>query len=392
MNFRQQLASLQIGLREHSSGNPRYFINMINRRLRHGLHLDHFWPGGWSPRPDLGVSIIPTYRCNLGCEMCFQRDDSGNVRGVTKDKELSPDQWKLVIDRVARFASTILWMGGEIFIYPRMIELLAYAKAKGLKVLIVTNGFFLADIAEQLVEMNLDAVTVSISGFEVLHNTICHNPQAFARAVQGIKALLSARQAQRSQLPILTINHVMMQQNYRQIPEFVAFARELGVDIVQFLGLVYLNPTTAQRHKETLSQEFGVTTTPMNALDNSRYASGLDATWLQEQTNALLDDSPSFPALRFCSKGLERHIEAHYGPDEHLPLPYQRCLSPWRKMTIQPNGDVTACCKLTELYMGNALYEDLDSIWNREAFRQFRRWIKRQPLPGCIRCGWLDYQ
>jgi hypothetical protein len=31
-------------------------------------------------------------------------------------------------------------------------------------------------------------------------------------------------------------------------------------------------------------------------------------------------------------------------------------------------------------------------VWNNEKFRQFRQRIKRQFLPACIRCAWLDYE
>jgi radical SAM protein with 4Fe4S-binding SPASM domain len=391
VNLRQRCANLQLGLREHSTLNPRYLSSMIKRRIRCGLRLDYHWPGGWSPRPDLWVCAIPTYRCNLRCDMCCQREESGGVRGAAEDQELTPDQWQVIIDRVARFAPGILWMGGEILIYPRMIELLAYAKAKGLKNLIITNGFLLADVADRLVDIGVDGVTVSIDGFESFHNAVRGNSRSFARAVEGIRAVLAARRARRGQLPILAINHTIMRQNYRQISEFGAFARELGVDIVHFIGLMYLSPETAQRHKEVLRREFGVAVASVDTLDKSRYAFGIDADWLQRQIDALLDTSSAFPALRFCAQGLGNYLEAHYGPDERLPLSNQRCTSLWRKMAVQPNGDVTVCYNLPELRVGNALHEDLDSIWNGEAFRRFRQRIKRQLLPGCIRCAWLDY-
>jgi len=392
MNLHQHLANFKIGLRAHSPRHPRYLSNMVKRRLRCGLHLDHLWPGGWSPRPILWVDAIPTYRCNLECKMCFQRNDEGAVRWALQDQEFSPDQWKLIIDRVAQFAPTILWIGGEVLIYPRIVELLAYSKRKGLKVLIVTNGFFLANVAEKLVEIGVDLVTVSIDGSETLHNAIRQNSQAFTRAVEGIKAVLAVRQARRSSLPIVTINHVITRHNYRQIFEFVTFARELGVDVVQFLGLIYLDQTTMQCHREVLRSEFSIEAANIDALDNSQYASGIDTTWLQEQINTLRETSPGFPALRFCPSGFEDYIEAHYGPDGLLPLAHQRCSAPWQKMTIQPNGDVIGCCKLPNLYTGNVLNEDLESIWNGQAFRRFRQRIKQGPLPGCIRCGWLSYR
>jgi radical SAM protein with 4Fe4S-binding SPASM domain len=392
VNLRQRLANFQIGLREHSPLSPRYLGSMLKRRLRCGLRLDYRWPGGWSPRPDLWVCAIPTYRCNLECEMCFQRDEDGQVRGATKAQELSPAQWEQVIDRIARFAPGILWMGGEVLIYPRMVELCAYAKSKGLKVLLITNGFLLADVAEELVNIGVDAITVSIDGPEAIHNALRRNPRSFARAVEGLRVALAARRARRARLPILAINYTLMAQNYRQVPAFVNFARELGVDIIHFIGLSYLDRQTWQCHEAVLRGEFDVPASEVNVLDNSRYAAGLDPARLQAQMDALRASAPAFPALRFCAQGLGNYLHAHYGPDEGLPLSVQRCTSLWRKMTVQPNGDVTVCHSLPELRVGHALQGDLASTWNGPAFRHFRQRIKRQLLPGCIRCTWLDYE
>jgi radical SAM protein with 4Fe4S-binding SPASM domain len=391
MNLRQRLVNLQIGLREHSTISPRYLGSMLKRRVRCGLRLDYHWPGGWSPRPDLWVCAIPTYRCNLACEMCCQRNEGGEARGAPQEQELEPEQWKKIIDRIARFAPGILWMGGEVLIYPRMVELCAYAKSQGLKVLLITNGYLLADVARQLVDVGVDAITVSIDGLQECHNDLRGNSQSFQRAVQGVEAVLAARRARRAKLPILALNHTLTRQNYRQVADFVALARALGVDIIHFIGLMYLSPQTVQRHKDVMQREFGVAVPDMEVLDNSHYAAGINAAWLQAQLDALRASSRGAPALRFCAEGMGDYVEEHYGPDENLPLPNQRCTSLWRKMAIQPNGDVTVCYNLPELPVGHALHDELDEVWNSEKFRQFRQRIKRQFLPACIRCAWLDY-
>jgi radical SAM protein with 4Fe4S-binding SPASM domain len=390
MNLDQQLGKLQIGLREHSPLSPRYVGSMLKRRTRRALRLDHWWPGGWSLRPDL-LCIFPTYRCNLRCGMCFQREGTAGLGGTAGRSELTPDQWKRIIDKGARFTSTVLWMGGEAFLYPQFVDLVAYAKSKGLRTLIITNGFALPEHAAHLVEIGIDGITVSIDGSKGTHNSIRRHPQSHARAVEGLRAVHAARQAQHRQLPILMINFTMMGQNYRQVPEFISLAREWGADAVQLLGLMYASPATLKRHTQVLESEFGVRRDDMTALENSDFRTGLDATWLQHQISRLLETSPAFPELRFCSLGLENCIEAHYGPDEHLPLPNQRCTSLWRRMVIQPNGDVTACYNQMEIVMGNALHQDLPEIWNGAKFLHFRRRIRRELLPGCVRCGWLDY-
>ena len=39
----------------------------------------------------------------------------------------------------------------------------------------------------------------------------------------------------------------------------------------------------------------------------------------------------------------------------------------------------------------NVLVESPAAVWNGERMRRVRQRIRRELLPGCIRCGWLNY-
>lgn len=386
---RQTLGNIQIGLREHSPLNPRYLSNFASRRLRQLLELDRYWPNGWSPAPDM-VCAFPTYRCNLHCDFCFQRDEGGTLRVDMRREELTPGQWETVIDQVADFSTTMFWMGGEMMIYPRMMELLARCKARGLKVVMVTNGYRLAQNAAALVEMGVDAITVSLDGFEEVHNAIRHNPRSFEQVVEGIRAISAARDG--AALPIITINYALHAANYRDITAFFHFARELDVDMLQFLGLVYMEEETARQHQQVMRDEFGLENVHIDVLCNGHQAEEMDVIWLQQEMDQLRQSAPTSPTLRFCSLGLEENLLAHYGSDAELPQVQQRCTALWRRMVIQPNGDVSMCYNQPEIIVGNVLHDDLGAIWNGAPFRRVRQRIQQELLPGCTRCGWLDYK
>jgi len=307
-----------------------------------------------------------------------------------RHEEMTPEQWEDVIDRVAHFSTTMFWMGGEMMIYPRIMDLLARCKQRGLKVVMVTNGYRLAERAEALVAMGVDAVTVSLDGFKDVHNKIRHSPRAFDQVVAGIQAIVSARDE--AALPIITINHALNKDNYRDITQFFEFARDLKADMLQFLGLMYISPETAHRHQEVMHNEFGLDTVHIDVMENGREAQDMDVIWLQQEMDTLRQTAPASPTLRFCSLGLEDNLVAHYSSDDHLPLPEQRCTALWRRMVIQPNGDVTMCYNQPEVVVGNVLADELAEIWNGDKYRQVRQRIKRELLPGCTRCGWLDYK
>jgi radical SAM protein with 4Fe4S-binding SPASM domain len=254
-----------------------------------------------------------------------------------------------------------------------------------------TNGFSLADVADRLVEMGVRGVVVSIDGREAIHNSMRRQPEAYGWAVEGVKAVLEARKARDSQFPTVTVGFTMTRQNYRDVSDFYAFAQALGVDVVQYIGLIYMSEATVRRHGEVMQRAFGLVPEGMHVLYD-RGASDLDAAALQREMDRLRASVPTRPALEFWSAGVENHLEAHYGPDDVLPLPNQRCRSVWNSLVIQPNGDVTACPFLLEVVVGNVLEQDLGAIWNSDIFKRFRKRIRTGLLPGCTRCTWAEYR
>ncbi|MBI4964140.1 MAG: 12,18-didecarboxysiroheme deacetylase [Desulfomonile tiedjei] len=125
-----------------------------------------------------------TRRCNLKCVHCYSQSEDTNYRG-----ELSFHEGKALIDDLAEFGSpVILFSGGEPLIRPDIMDLIRYAAGKGLRAVVSTNGTLItAKLAEQLKEIGLSYVGISLDGLENVHDAFRGVHGTFARVMNAIK-------------------------------------------------------------------------------------------------------------------------------------------------------------------------------------------------------------
>lgn len=115
-------------------------------------------------------SII--YPCNFGCPMCPYTDGNSEIRKFYRERngELFPEKlWNSIADECGEYQS---WMrctgGGEPMLHPRMTEMIEYAKSKGARVWMNTNGSMFGPHPknrrnlERLIEAGIDLIEFSM--------------------------------------------------------------------------------------------------------------------------------------------------------------------------------------------------------------------------------------
>ncbi|MCX7981512.1 MAG: 12,18-didecarboxysiroheme deacetylase [Syntrophales bacterium] len=125
-----------------------------------------------------------TKRCNLKCIHCYA--SSGDERSTG---ELSTEEARLLIDDLANFGvPVLLFSGGEPLLRSDLIDLIAYARTKGIRTVISTNGTLIShEIADKLREVGLDYVGVSLDGLEETNDRLRGVAGAFEAALEGIR-------------------------------------------------------------------------------------------------------------------------------------------------------------------------------------------------------------
>lgn len=141
---------------------------MDTRRLRHAVRLARIYWGyrrGKRVLPQLPVRlwIESTSRCNLRCGYCPNKDVEKEDHGF-----MSLDTFRSIIDQVAGHAYDVnLFHRGEPLMHPKLSEMVAYAKSKGLYTRIHTNITLLSEKKSRaLIDAGLDFLSCSFDGYE----------------------------------------------------------------------------------------------------------------------------------------------------------------------------------------------------------------------------------
>lgn len=62
------------------------------------------------------------------------------------------------------------------------------------------------------------------------------------------------------------------------------------------------------------------------------------------------------------------------------------CVAPWLSLNINQNGNVQPCCN-GDLCLGNVLKEDIETIWNNDKIKNFRKaMVENIPQKHCTEC------
>jgi 12,18-didecarboxysiroheme deacetylase len=125
-----------------------------------------------------------TRACNLKCIHCY-----AHAVSRSREKELTTEQAKTMIDDLAQFGvPVLLFSGGEPLVRPDLVELARYAVAKGMRAVISTNGTLITrEKAMELKSVGLSYVGVSLDGMEAINDQFRGKTGAFKEAMEGIK-------------------------------------------------------------------------------------------------------------------------------------------------------------------------------------------------------------
>lgn len=170
-----------------------------------------------------------TRTCNLNCIHCYANSD-----GKTYPGELTTAEGKKLIDDLKAFhVPVLLFSGGEPMLRPDFFELVGYAREKGLRVTVSTNGTLIDEaVAKRLKEAGVGYVGISLDGIGANHDAFRKSNGAFDKALAGIRNCKMVGQK-------VGLRFTLNRHNYEQLADVFDLIEKEGINRVCFYHLAY---------------------------------------------------------------------------------------------------------------------------------------------------------
>lgn len=308
------------------------------------------------------IYLEVTTKCNLACTTCIRN---------SWDEPLEHMPWsnfQTVLHQLKELPElkTIHFGGfGEPLSHPRILEMVEAVKALGLQAEMISNGVLLTkECAERLLELGLDALTVSFDGpDEEVYNGIRQGSD-FNSVVRNIQQLNQLKASLKTAKPTLGIEFVAMRSNYHKLPKLVELANQLQVKKILVTNILPYN--------EEMKDE------PLYDHDDTKLPFGPDSLRLLIKAH--------LPNMKLRTERYCKFIEAN-------------------ALSISPQGRVSPCNPLLHSYqcyiygrlkrinrhhVGNVLEHSLREIWTNPTYAYFRSTVKDYRFPSCTDCKQLE--
>lgn len=168
--------------------------------------------------------VLITGVCNFKCPYCRGPRDGSEGNLPLNDVKRIIDYW------AADNLYAIRFSGGEPTMHPGIIEIVEYAKSKGIeRIAISTNGSMATSLYKKLVSAGANDFSISLDACCASDaNKMSGINASFDRICENIKYL--------SSVTYVTVGIVLTEQNVSDAPNIVKFAHDLGVADIRVIS------------------------------------------------------------------------------------------------------------------------------------------------------------
>ncbi len=316
------------------------------------------------------VIFEPTIKCNLNCQMCYQKEE--RIRGK---KDLTLEEIKKIFLNLKKEnkIKKVALIGAEVFMRPDIFEIIGFLNNLNIKVYIQTNGTLISKATvERLRELkNITGIGSSLDGKKELHNKIRGRSNAFDKLFQAMDLL--------KKYFTITINTVIMDENIDQILDIAKLLKQASIFNYSLQFEMAATPEEIGESRKLLGINISDFAVEVKADNN--FSFGLDK---------LLNILEKLNQIRGLDITIQPRIFNKYPEFYFNGTLRENCSNLYCKeinaIRINAQGEVIFCPFIKKSF-GSLLEKDLEGIWNSQNFRDFRiRLLKNNLTPVCKRC------
>ena len=186
--------------------------------------------------------------CNFKCPYCRGLEDS--IYGTRRVKQLSLDEIKSNIDLWCENEplENIRFSGGEPTLHRNIVEVIEYAKFKGItRIAVSTNGSNKMELYRKLIDAGVNDFSISL-------DACCADiGDKMAGGVKGAWEVVIDNIREISKLTYVTVGVVLTQDNIGGLLDTIQFAHDLGVADIRIISAAQYNRPLTEL--ESISQE-----------------------------------------------------------------------------------------------------------------------------------------
>lgn len=315
-----------------------------------------------------------TNRCNLACQHCYINAEDREYGG-----ELSTEEAKVFIDDLAGIkVPVLLFSGGEPLVRPDLFELGGYARDKGIRPVISTNGTLITpEIARQIKNTGFQYVGVSLDGNEEVHDHFRSRKGAFQETLWGIRNSIAAGNKTGIRF---TVNKL----NYHTLSEVLDIVEQEKIPRFCMYHLVYAGRGKEMAELDTTPEQKRATIELLieRTLDFNRR--GVEVEILTTDNHA-----DGIYILQYFEKNQPERV-----PEIRELLSMHGGCSAGQKMAnVDPLGNVHACQFWGHKTLGNVREKPFSSIWlnTQDEFLQKMRTKQNHVQGKCQECNFKQF-
>lgn len=305
------------------------------------------------------VTLYLSERCNSRCVSCdYWRHGRADVDLETVSG-LLPSFERLRTE-------VVLISGGEPLLNPQWAQIAELLRSRGLKLWLLTSGLSLAKHALRAASV-FEAITVSLDGTDRRTYAEIRGVDAFDVVCRGVRAAVAAS------VPV-TLRVTLQRGNFRQLPSFVALARQLGVAHISFLAIDVANSHAFGRQNGFVAD---LALRPEDLRELERLLLALEREQGEAFSSGFIAESP---------EKLQRRLLQHFVAVCGLgPYPQTHCNAPQFSAVIDARGHVSPCFFI-DGPPDAVVSDDLEKVLNGDSMIALRDAIGRGARAECSRC------